>query len=75
MAEETESVRKDSSARQLEKKDIVDWSGKRLVLPRGTTLPPSGRAGEIFVRTFVGGAILSVWDDSAEHWSTVGTQT
>ena len=37
MGEETESVRKDSAVREIEQKEVQDWSGKRLVLPRGTT--------------------------------------
>ena len=73
MAEEIESVRKDSSARQLEEKEIIDWSGKRLVLPRGTTLPSSPRPAEIF--TVIKDADtdqVMIYDESLSQWLTIG---
>ncbi len=74
MAEETESVRKDSAERQLKEKEIVDWSGKRLVLPRGTTLPASGLPGEVFIKqnTHPVADDLYIYDDDRGNWVTVG---
>lgn len=74
MAEETESIRQDSSERQLKQKETVDWSGKRFVLPRGTTLPPAGLPGEVFVlqKTSPLRDQLYIFDDEYNNWSTVG---
>lgn len=75
MAEQTESVRKDSSERQLNQKEVVDWSGKRFVLPRGTTLPPVAGAlpGEIAVLIKDAGRDqLYQFDQSQNNWVTVG---
>ncbi len=73
MTETTESVRRDSAARQIEQKEKVDWSGKRLVLPRGTTLPASGLPGEVFVKIVDAGTDkLVIWDNGLDHWVTVG---
>jgi hypothetical protein len=74
MAEETESVRKDSAERQLKQKEIVDWSGKRFVLPRGTTLPATGLPGEVFVlqRDTPLHDQEYIFDDEYNNWVTVG---
>lgn len=72
MPEEIESVRKDSAERQIEQKQINDWSGKRVVLPRGTTLPPTGLPAEVFVLVDNSGRDkLYIYDESAGDWSTV----
>ena len=71
MTETTESVRQDSSKRGIEKKEI--WSGRRVVLPRGTTLPATGLPGEVFVLENASGIDdLYIWDDSMNNWVTVG---
>ena len=73
MTETTESVRQDSSKRGIEKKEIDDWSGRRVVLPRGTTLPATGLPGEVFVLENASGIDdLYIWDDSMNNWVTVG---
>jgi len=75
MSATTESVRGDAVDRQIERKQIKDWSGKRLVLPRGTTLPAVGTAlsGEVFVLIKDAGVDqLYIFDDSVNNWSTVG---
>ena len=73
MTETTESVRKDSSARQLEEKEIVDWSGKRFVPPRGTTLPSNPRESELFVKIVGGGRDkLLMYDAGIGSFQTVG---
>jgi hypothetical protein len=71
----TESVRKDSRVRQIEQKQIIDWSGKRVILPRGTTLPAVGVDGEMFIKIVVGGHNkLLTWDEGVNNWTTVGPQ-
>lgn len=75
MAEQTERIRKDSSERQLNQKEIVDWSGKRFVPPRGTTLPATVGAlpGELFA--LIKDAArdqLYQFDASENNWVTVG---
>jgi len=74
MAEETESIRQDSSQRHLEQREIVDWSGKRFVLPRGTTLPAVGLPGEVFVKqnTHPTADDLYIYDDDRGNWVTTG---
>ena len=75
MAEESESVRRDSSEREIKGKEVIDWSGKRMVLPRGTTLPSSPRPSEVFVKTDASGTDkLLIFDESLDHWVTVGPQ-
>lgn len=77
MAEETESVRKDSAERQLKQKETVDWSGKRFVPPRGTTLPTTGLPNEVFVlqRTSPLKDQLYMYDEEYNNWVTVGPRT
>lgn len=75
MAETKESIRGDSAQRQIEGKQINDWSGKRFVPPRGTTLPAISTAlpGELFV--LVKDADIDqlyIFDNSVNNWSTVG---
>lgn len=74
MAEETESVRKDSAKRQIDQRQIIDWSGKRIILPRGTTLPASGLPAEVFVKENTAPIPdnLYIWDDDMGNWVTVG---
>lgn len=78
MAEETESVRKDSAKRQIEERQIIDWSGKRIILPKGTTLPALGSGvtyidGEVFVLVKPSGVNqLYEFDESVNNWITVG---
>lgn len=74
MTETVESIRKDSAVRQVQQKEIVDWSGKRFVPPRGTTLPAMGLPGEIFVleRTSPLRDQVYMWDAEYNNWSTVG---
>ena len=76
MAETTESVRKDSAKREIEERAVVDWSGKRFVLPRGTTLPTtSGRLpGEVFVlqKGSPNPDQMYIFDDTVNNWVTVG---
>ena len=76
MAENTESVRVDRAKRQIEEREAVDWSGKRFVLPRGTTLPSiTGRfPGETFVleRSNPDPDQLYIFDSSRNNWVTVG---
>ena len=72
MTETTESVRKDSAKRGADKKEIIDWSGKRVVLPRGTTLPATGLPSEIFVRLQAGEDQLFIFDGGLDRWVTVG---
>lgn len=74
MAEETESVRKDSADRNVRTKEILDWSGKRVVLPRGTTLPTTGLPAEVFVKenTAPTPDNMYIWDSDMNNWVTVG---
>ena len=75
MAEESENVRRDRAERELRGKQVVDWSGKRVVLPRGTTLPPIPGAfpGEMFVLQRAGNLDqLYLFDDGVNNWVTVG---
>ena len=74
MAEQTESVRIDRAKRELEQRQVGDWSGKRIVLPRGTTLPASGFPSEVFVlqRGSPNPDQLFIWDDTVTNWVTVG---
>ena len=73
MTTSSESVRRDSAARQIEQKEKVDWSGKRVVMPRGTTLPASGLPGEVFVKVVAAGTDKwCVWDSNLDHWVTIG---
>lgn len=75
MAEETESVRGDSASREVKQKEILDWSGKRVVLSRGTTLPAITGAlpGETFILQRVGASDqLYIFDDGQNNWITVG---
>ena len=76
MAETTESVRRDSAKRGVEQKEIDDWSGRRVVLPRGTTLPATGLPGEAFVLIKAGAQNqLYTYDDGMGQWVTVGPTT
>ena len=73
MSESQESVRRDSAARQIEHKEVVDWSGKRFVLPRGTTLPASGLSGEVFLKVNAAAEDqLFVRDNNLDRWVTIG---
>lgn len=76
MSESSESVRADSAQRQVQQKQINDWSGKRFVPPRGTVLPATGLPGELF--TLIRDADkdqLYIYDESEGNWSTVGPRT
>ena len=73
MSESKQSIRRDSAARQIQEKEIVDWSGKRFVPPRGTTLPASGLPAEIFVKVNAAAEDqLFVWDSNLDRWVTIG---
>ena len=74
MAEETEAVRVDRSKRELEQRERVSWSGKKFVLPTGTTLPLTGEQSEVFVlqRASPLRDQMYIWDSEYNNWSTVG---
>lgn len=73
MAEEIESVRKDSASRDLKQKEVIDWSGKRVVLPRGTTLPTDGLPDEVFVKQRDSAEDqLFIRDEDLNRWVTIG---
>ena len=73
MAESTESVRVDKGKRQIEERETMDWGGKAVILPRGSTLPPSGIAGQVYVLTKAAGTDqLYIYDESVNNWVTVG---
>lgn len=74
MAEEIESVRVDRQKRQLEQRENIDWSGKNVVLPRGTSLPASGIPGQIFALEKAGATKdkLMLFDGGLNNWITVG---
>ncbi len=76
MAEETESIRKDSAKRQVDPKTVNDWSGRRFIPPKGSTLPADGIDGEVFM--LIKDAApnqLYQYDESEGHWSTIGPRT
>ncbi len=76
MAEETESVRQDTASRRVTPKQIQDWGGRRVILPKGTTLPAEGVSGEVFVLIKDAGIDqMYIFDESESHWSTVGPRT
>lgn len=69
IAEEIESVRKDSAVRQIQQKQINDFSGKRFILPRVTALPTVGLPSEVVVLIVAGSSDkLYIWDDGASAW-------
>lgn len=68
MAEETESVRRDSAVRQIQQKQINDFSGKRLVFPVVTSLPTKGLPGEVVVLDNGVTSKLYIWDNNTEAW-------
>ena len=71
--EYSESVRKDTANRKADEKQINDWSGKRVVLPRGTTLPTTGFPGEVFVLIRSGQKDqVYIYDDGLSKFATVG---
>ena len=73
MAEQTESIRVDRSKRELEGRERMSWAGKKVVLPRGTTLPSTGESGEVYIK--VNGASadqMYIFDESVNNWVTVG---
>jgi len=73
MTESSESVRIDSAVRQIQQKQVQDWSGKRVVLPRGATLPTSGLSGEVFIKIVAAGNDeLYIWDENVDDWVKVG---
>ncbi len=76
MAENTETVRKDSATRELEGKQRQNWGGKRVVLPHGTTLPPIATAepNEVFIlnRAHPLRDQMYIFDSEYNNWSTVG---
>lgn len=80
MAEQSESVRGDAPTREIKQKEIVDWSGRRVILPRGTTLPAisvSRIVGEVFVLERSGARDqLYIYDEDVSggnpNWVTVG---
>jgi len=73
MTEETESIRRDSSIRSIRQMEVTDWSGKRVVLPRGTTLPSVARPSEVYVKVNDSGTDkLCIFDGNLDHWVTVG---
>lgn len=72
MTESSESVRKDSSERVIRRgMQIHDWSNKRVILPRGTTLPSDPRPGEVFWKEAGGGDKLVIYSDTDNNWQTV----
>ena len=76
MAEVTESIRKDSARRKVDDRQINDWSGRRLILPRGTTLPTEGLPGEVFVKiNDASKDQMYIWDDDYSKFVTVGPIT
>ncbi len=73
MPEETEAVRVDRAQREIDGRERMNWGGKRVVLPRGTSLPSTGENGEVFVKTNASGTDkLCIFDESLNHWVTVG---
>lgn len=73
MAEETESVRVDRAKRELEERERMNWSGKKVVLPKGTTLPSTGESGEVFVLVKNAASDqMYIFDESINNWVTVG---
>lgn len=74
MAEEAERIRIDSAVREVKKnKEVQDWGGKRVILPKGTTLPPVGIDGEVFVLVVEAGLNkLMQFDEFVNNWVTVG---
>lgn len=73
MAEETEAVRVDRAKRDIEQRERMSWAGKKVVLPRGTSLPSTGESGEVFV-LIKNAAIdqMYIFDESQNNWVTVG---
>lgn len=76
MGEETESVRVDRAKREQEGRERVDWGGKRVVFPHGSTLPAITAdisESEVFILNKVGGADqMYVFDKGMNNWVTVG---
>lgn len=77
MAEQTESVRGDKGTREVKGQEVNDWSGRRVVLPTGTSLPAITndlRDGEVFVKTPGSGTNpqMYVFDEDINNWVTVG---
>lgn len=55
MAEESESVRGDTSKRSVDARELIDWTGRRFKIPTGTTLPtttstPPASESELFLK-------------------------
>lgn len=76
MAETTESVRSDAATRTKDQKELVDWGGRRLVIPKGTTLPAITDdliEGEVFllVKSAASNQIYT-FDSGINNWVTVG---
>lgn len=76
MTEETESVRGDTRSREVNEKQTKDWSGKRFILPRGSSFPSPGSPGELFVLSR-GSAEdqLYMWQHNEGRFATVGPLT
>lgn len=76
MAEVTESIRQDKAKKGASQKQLEDWSGRRMILPKGTTLPADGIAGEVFVLIKDSSHDqMYIWDDSLDKFITVGPRT
>ena len=67
-----ESIRKDSAVRQLQQKQVNDFSGKRLILPTCTSLPATGFEGEVKVLVSGGTISFYIWSNGDKAW--IGTQ-
>lgn len=76
MAESTESVRGDKTTREKDQKEIIDWSGRRFVPPRVTSLPAVSTDlidGEIVVLSKPSGDNeMYLFDFDQQQWVTVG---
>jgi hypothetical protein len=76
MAENTENVRGDSGVREDKGKQSTNWSGRKFVLPRGTTLPAvtaERESAEVFVLQKTGASDqLYIFDTGINNWVTVG---
>jgi hypothetical protein len=66
-----ESVRMDSAVRQIQQKQVNNFSGKRLVFPTCTSLPTTGFEGEVEVLVSGGTVALYIWSDGDADWVAV----
>lgn len=77
MAEETESVRQDSADREVGGgKQKKDWTGKRVKIPKGTTVPANPEDGEVFIHEYPAtGDKYIFYSGTSGNWVTVGPAT